>query len=359
MIKFHRYKPRDYIFIFLTATIFSTVLLSKSFAEENIFIVDNVKVQGAVDINFSREKYIDKALLNSFEMLMSKILLSGDFNKIGNTKLNEIKNLINSFQVLEESYSNNIDKSSFKFFYSEIKIKRFLVKKNISFSQPKKISALFYPVLFIDEDLQNFSDNYFYKNWKEIEIKNESISFVLPIEDLDDIKKVKEIKNNLEELNVLEITEKYNISNYVFAFIQYEKKKINAYIKTNFNNNEVGKNFSYEIQDIDNEGELKKILKNLKTQINDIWKGENIINLSTPLSIKVKFQNKNHDDFEKLKKIFYEISIIKNYSIEEININYAYFKIYYYGNPRRLTNELIKFGYELKNEQGKWIIYNE
>ena len=48
-----------------------------------------------VDLNFSREKYLDKAFSNSFIILMTKILLSRDLNKIADIKLKQIKNLIN------------------------------------------------------------------------------------------------------------------------------------------------------------------------------------------------------------------------------------------------------------------------
>ena len=81
---------REYIFIFLTATIFIFTLFTKSFAEENIFTINNVIVKGTIDLNFSRNKYLNKAFTNSFEILMSKILLTRDFAKISNTKLKKV-----------------------------------------------------------------------------------------------------------------------------------------------------------------------------------------------------------------------------------------------------------------------------
>ena len=73
---------RRYIFIFLTATIFISITFEKSFSEENVFAVNNVEVEGIVDLNFSREKYLNKAFIDSFKILMSKILLTRDLNKI-------------------------------------------------------------------------------------------------------------------------------------------------------------------------------------------------------------------------------------------------------------------------------------
>ena len=93
---------REYIFIILTATVFSLILTSKSFADENIFVVDNVQILESIDVNFSRDRYINKAFLNSFETLMSRVLLSRDLNKMNNIKPDKIKRLINSFKILEK-----------------------------------------------------------------------------------------------------------------------------------------------------------------------------------------------------------------------------------------------------------------
>ena len=79
-----------------------------------------------------------------------------------------------------------------------------------------------------------------------------------------------------------------------------------------------------------------------------------------PLSIKVKFQHTNLKDLDKLRNIFYKIGIIDSYALEEFNINNSFFKIYYYGNPKKLRSELSKFGYMLMNDQGVWhLIFNE
>jgi len=357
MSKYLIARLREYIFIILTATIFSLISFSKSFSEENAFIIDNVKVEGAIDINFSRNKYINKAFLDSFEILMSRILLSRDLNKINNIKLKKIKNLINSFQILEESYQSDEYKAIFKIFYNDIKVKKLLGQRNISFSLPKKISAVFFPILFVNEEIQYFNDNFFYKQWITVEIKNELINFILPLENLDDISKLKEMKNGIDELNVDSFVNKYNIKNYVFTLMHHENKLLNIYLITNFNNKKTNKNISYELDDINNEIKLNLILKDLKAQITDIWKEENIVNLLMPLSIKIKFQYKNLKDLDVLKNAFYKISIIDNYFLEELNIDHSFFKIYYYGNPKRLRKELLKFNYQLKNEQGHWELH--
>ena len=352
-------KTRKYITVFSAAAIFLLITFNKSFSEENVFILDNIEVKGPVDLNFSRNKYINRAFQDSFEILMSKILITSDYRKVRDIKLNEIKNLINSFQIIEETYRYEEYKALFKISYNEIEVKKFLSSKNISFSQPKKITAVFYPIFFIEEEFKNLNENYFYKKWNEITIKNELINFILPIEDLDDIQNIKETKENFEDLDVEKIINKYNTKNYVFAFMQKQDNKLRVYLKTNFNNNKVSKNLSYKIDNTKNLENLEKILKDLKKQTTDIWKSENIINISIPLSIRIRFKNLQPIDTEKLKKTLNKISIIDNYFLEEFSVNHSFFKIYYYGDPKKLTSELSKFGYQLKNNQGNWVINND
>ena len=150
---------------------------TESLAEENVFIIENVNVEGPLDLNFSRDKYLNKAFMNSFNILMSKVLLSKDFNKITNIKLKEIKKLINSFQILDEKYQADKYKINLKIFFNEVKVKKYLEKNNISFSQPTNIDAIFFPVLFENEEMKDFNDNFFYKQWISVEIKNELINF--------------------------------------------------------------------------------------------------------------------------------------------------------------------------------------
>ena len=90
MFKYLITKTSEYIFIILTATIFSSILFSKCFSEENVFIIDEIEVEGIIDVNFSRNKYINIAFLDSYEILMSQILLSSDFSKVSVLKLDKI-----------------------------------------------------------------------------------------------------------------------------------------------------------------------------------------------------------------------------------------------------------------------------
>ena len=357
LIKYFKVFLRDYIFIILTATIFFLLTTQKSFSNESTFIINNVEVKGIVDLSFSRDKYINKAFSDSFEILMNKILIKNDLNKIHNIKLKDIKKLISSFQIVDEVYKKDEYKINIKILYDELKVKKFLGKRNISFSQPESIFALFYPVFFINSELQNFNESFFYKEWGNIEIKNEVINFILPIEDLEDISEIIRMKDSIENLNIVNFVKKYDVNNYVFAFIEQRKKKINIHLKINFNDSIINKNILYKINNINDPQELNLIAKDLKVKITEIWKKENLVNILLPLSIKLNFEHKNLKSLDKLINNLENMGIINNYVLEEFNINNSLFKIYYYGDPKKLKLELLKMGYLLEDSRGVWQLY--
>jgi len=356
MYKYLKDNFREYIFIILTATIFYGILFSKSLSDD-VFVIDNVIVEGKMDINFSRKNYIDKAFKESFNILKSKILLNKDLHKVKNVNLNTVKSLISKFQIIEESYKKRQYKAIYRIFYDTDKVKQLLKNKNISFSQPEDITVIFFPILFINNEVQSLDENFFYKRWSDIDVYNESINFILPIDDLEDFIKIKEIENNLENLNVNDFVNKYNIDNYAFAIMNYDMENLIIHIKTNFNNNKTTKNISYKNINIEDENHIKPILSEVKKILIDTWKEANVINLLMPLSIKLKILHNDLSNFEKLKNVFTKINIIDNFTLEEFNINYSFFKLYYYGNPKKLKNELKKFGYNLINEQGYWELH--
>ena len=355
MFKFLKQSVRQYIFIIFTATILLIIPFSKSFSQENIFTVEEVIIKGLIDKNFNRDKYINKALKKSLKMLMSKILVSSDLNKIKNLKAQDIKYLINSFQVLKEDYDRNEYEIKLKIFYNEKKIKEMLRNKRISYSQPNRVKAVIIPALFIAGEIKSFQQNYFYKEWNK-NIKNELVEFIMPLEDLEDFSKIKKMKDRIDDLNLIQIANKYNEENYIFLFMDYENEVMKIYVKTRLEGNKISKNLLYKIENFNNKKQLNYILSDLKIKIEDIWKEINFVNLLMPLSISVKFNHSSNTNLDNFKKTLYNINIIDNYFFEKFDINSSYFKISYFGTPKRLKSELNKSGYDLKDSQGQWEI---
>ena len=100
--------------------------------------------------------------------------------------------------------------------------------------------------------------------------------------------------------------------------------------------------------------EEKKIWKEEKTTV--VWKEENVLKVSVPLYIKIKYKHKKLSGLDHLKSTLFKISIIERFSLLEFDSTNSIFEIHYYGNPKILKLELSKFNYKLKNDLGYWVI---
>ena len=84
---------KKYIYIFILILIPCLIFSSKLFATENNFLVKDLEISEEFDLNFSKNKVIEKAFSKGFENLLFTILTSKDLPKVNNVNINEINPL--------------------------------------------------------------------------------------------------------------------------------------------------------------------------------------------------------------------------------------------------------------------------
>ena len=95
-----------YIFFgFLSLNIF---FFSTTKVEAKAFDINNIEISKPFEMNFNKNKVIDEGFKEAFLKLISLILNSSDRNKINQTKLNEIKGMIETFSIKEEKFIDEI-----------------------------------------------------------------------------------------------------------------------------------------------------------------------------------------------------------------------------------------------------------
>ena len=127
-------------------------------------------------------------------------------------------------------------------------------KKNIFPSIPLKKKILFIPII-IDEskkDLLIFSNNKFYKEWNNYTKSFHLIEYILPTEDLEDFRLIKDKFDFIEQYDFKEITNKYSLQDSIVSLIFKNNKEVRILSKISINNNIILKNQSYLNLDIDN-----------------------------------------------------------------------------------------------------------
>ena len=92
--------------IFFYFVLFINVIFITSL-NANSFKITNLEILEPFELNFNKEKVIDKGFKIAFLELASMITTSGDKKKIENTSLSTIKGLIDSFTMSDERFVNN------------------------------------------------------------------------------------------------------------------------------------------------------------------------------------------------------------------------------------------------------------
>ena len=350
-------KIKEYIQIFYTATFILLLVCGKSYSSDLIdsFSVKNLIFEQKININFSREKVIDKVFQSSFEKILKKILQTKDYSKIERINLSEIKPLIQSFEIVEETFTKDKYQGVFNVVFNKKNLSIFLGKKNIIFSEPKETSTIVFPILDDGKKILIFNDNIFYTKWMENKLDSENITYILPIEEIDEFNDLFKKKLEIEKIDLGKLAQKYSLKNSVIIIMKLESNNLNTFLKIKFNEKIIYKNIKHKIDNLNNEENILNIIENIKNvYISDYWKSLNTIDFTSPLSVSIHLNNISLKELKKFENILSEIDIINYYIVQEFSFNKVVIKINYFSTPDRLKGKLLEKNYLLNNDTGLW-----
>jgi len=323
------------------------------FAYQDAFTVDKIIIEGKIKQNNYKERYIDIAFRKGFEKLLSNILKIEDQKKIFSTELAIIKSFVQSYRIVDEQEIEGKYLAEISLSFKEDAINQFFQKKGISYSASQSFETLIYPIFFKNSELEVFSGNKFFEEWNTNK-DFEGVNFILPVESLDDLVFIKKNKDDLEEIDLQSLVDKYEIKNSAILILRYDESILNVFIKTDFKGLKKLKKIDILVKNLDNKKVREETILKLKSIVHDMWKEQNLIDASTPSYLTLKIQlNEPYNLGEAISKIK-KISIIKSHNIEELNKNNATIKIRYLGKIKSLENFLIQSGFRLKIEDNEW-----
>ena len=341
-----------FILFFIHLLIFST---NKVYA--NTYTIENIEISDEYNTNFNKEEIIDRAFERGFNILISKITVSKDFQLIKTQNLKLIKSFVDSFSVISEKFENNKYYGIFEINFNKQKILSFLRNKNIFHSRLIEKKVLFIPI-FINLEKNNvllFKENPFYKNWNYEEQNHFLLKYILQSEDLDDYKLIQERINFIEDYDFKEIISKYEIDdNYIILIIFKDNNSLKTFSK--FHVNSINSNFKSEYQtfELNEENKIKELIKLIKVRYDDEWKKINLINTSIKLNIEINLDSKNILLAEKIEKVLSEIELIEKYYINHFNNQIISYTILSNSTPDKLKIEFEKFNIKVAIENNIW-----
>ena len=338
--------------------IFSLIILfftktQNLFSSTDTFTVDNIEVIGTINDQNYKNRQLETAFRKGFEKLILNIVKKEDQKELLSTDLKTIKLLLSNYRIVEENTQGNKYKLITDITFDRNIVSQFLFKKNISYAEVKKLEIIIYPILISNSELSMFSKNKFFEEWNENQ-DFENINFVLPVEDVEDIDFIKKNLSVLEEIDLNRIVDNYEIRNSAILIFRYDNKKLNAFMKTNLEGVKKAKKINFEKEELENKESRNNIIKNAKYYINELWKKENLIDISVPSYLVVNTKIKDSSSLEKIIKIIKKITLIENHIVQELNSDSAKIKIKFFGKIQNLQNSFIRNGVEFKILHDEW-----
>ena len=324
----------------------------------NTFKISDLEITEPFELNFDKEKVINRGFRLAFVELISIITTSGDKEKVADIPLKTIKRLIDSFTMKEERFIDNKYIVKFDVNFNKKNTLRFFEKKNIFPSIPQKKKLLLIPI-FIDEQKDQvflFNDNIFYEKWNEQNKSHYLLEYILPTEDIEDLNLL--IKNNkiIEDYNFEEIIKKYNISDYIITLVYKNRNEVKTLSKLKLSNLLKINTKKYEYIDLENEKDFNKILDSLKTSYEDYWKDLNQINTSIKLILRISVDAGKKLKIKKFENSLNRMDLVSNLTITKFDHQNIYFKVIYNGTPNKFIEEIKKEGFVINNNSKIWTL---
>ena len=341
--------------IFFSFVLFINIIFSTS-SNANLFKISDLEISEPFELNFNKEKVIEKGFIEAFHELISMTTTSGDKKKIVDTELMIIKGLIDSFTMSNERFINNKYYVNFDVNFDKKNILGFLEKKNIFPSIPQKKNLLLIPII-VDLQLDKillFTNNVFYEKWNKNNERFYLLNYLLPSEDLEDVNLLLQNSKSIEDYDFKEIIKKYDLNDFIITIIYKNNNDLKILSKIQLNQFLKIDNQAYENIELSNEKDLELVLTNLKISYENYWKNINQINTSIKLPLTITVNAIKHEKIQMLENSLNELDLVSSFEISKINNQNIYFKIIYNGSPNKFLNDMKNKNIIIMNQNQIW-----
>ena len=318
------------------------------FSNENIFNVNNIEIKKGNNIN--NEAAANMAIKEGFKTLIKRILLHEDKNKLSTLNLNRIKELVSYYQT--KRVKNSV---TYSIFFDKEKLHKIFYTLEISYSDISDKEIYLLQVLDDNEQLNIFNNNFFYQKWNNFG-ENNLIEFILPLENIEIIQNINSNKNSIFDLDLRNLFQEYSNKNLCLLVIQLKKNSLQAkvFLKTKILGKNISKNIIVKKTNNDKISLNEKIIIEAKTELENIIKSQNLVDVRNPSFLNVKLILENDNDLVELNKRLKKIESIENIFVQEFNNKYIFLKMKYLGKITKIIKQLENQKILIKESGGQW-----
>ena len=324
-------------------------------SNNNIFNVNNIEIEKKDKI--SNELLAKQAIKKGFRELLDKILLKEDGKKLQTLKYSEIKDLVTYYQISEKIEDNiGKEKINFNIFFDKDKMHNLFYKRSISYSKISDKELFILPILKKDNQIFIFNQNFFYNRWNETN-DTKLIEFILPLENIEIIQNINLNKNDLINLELNKIFIEYSGKNIALILIEDENsEEEKIYFKTKILGKKIVKKIKIKRSNLNKEEFYKKIITEVKKEIINLVKSQNLIDIRTPSFLNAQIRINKKNNLVEFRSRIKTIDSIENIFILKFNNKSTFLKIKYLGNIDKIIKQLENKKIKLELVDNQWSI---
>ena len=343
-----------YIIFFWNVLFINIIFLTS--LKANSFKITNLEISEPFELNFNKDRVIDKGFKEAFIELISMTTTTEDKKKIQSTPLSTIKGLVDSFTMSNERFINNEYFVNFDVNFNKKNTLNFFEKKNIFPSIPEKKKLLIIPVI-VDLEIDKiflFTNNIFYKNWNKINKSYFLINYFLPSEDLEDVNLLLQNSKSIEEYNFKKMIQKYDVKDFIITIIYKDENELKILSKIKLKETYRIDNKKFQNIDLNKKEDFDKVLDELKNTYENYWKNINQINTSIKLPLTISLSSKENIKIKILENNLKEMDLVSNFEISKFNNERIYYKITYNGPPNKFLSDMFEKGIKIDTQNQLW-----
>ena len=325
------------------------------FSKNNLFNVNNIKIEKKDKI--TNKALADKAIRKGFNQLLNKILLKRDADKFSDLSFSTVKQLVIYYQIGDIAEQENKEEFvNFNVTFDKDKIHDLFFERGISYSKISDKEIYILPILIKENEIFVFNNNFFYKNWNKI-YEIDLIEFILPLENIETIKKINEQRSNLIDLEIDKLFKEYSIKNLALILIEDNTaSNERVYIKTKIQDKNISKSLELKRKNLSTNKFYEKIIIETKKELVDLIKSKNLIDVRTPSFLNIKLNVNKKSNLVVFNSRIKNIDSIENIYVQEFNKEFMNLRIKYLGKLEKLINDFKKENINLQQINEQWII---
>ncbi len=316
-----------------------------------VFKIENIEVDETSHTAIAaREKALEIGQKKAWELLVRRVTLPDKNSQIVELSFDEIKSLVQSYEVVRERVSPVRYLATLTFVFNPNLVREFFLKNGVMFSETPSLPILLIPVFETNGVARLWkTPNPWMNVWKESFYDNGLIPFIIPEGDLKDRKYLSTAQATGEKLvHFNPIMKKYGVHKVVVAKVSRKFDLVDNLPFLEFTSRAPGHNDFEEtiidiikissdtdLNDLMNSGKQKTI-----TSLNEAWKKQNQVVSDVQQRISVEIPILSLEHWLSIRSKLRDIGTVKTSNLVSLTKERALVDFWIMGTLKQLDNAL-------------------